>query len=123
MSIYDKLFPPKTITLANGKTVQKKRTRMPLVILILAALTALSVKVTGFNMHTLVSRINEFFVILGQMFSAPNWSYMPKVWGPLFDTIQMSLLGSVAGAILVVPFAMLASTNVIKNNVVVTRCV
>lgn len=120
MSIYDKIFPPKTIILANGKTVQKKRTRMPLVVLILAGLTVLSVKVTGFDMQILVSRIKEFFVIWGQMFSSPNWSYMPKVWKPLFDTIQMSLLGSVAGSVLVVPFAMLASTNVIRNRGVVT---
>ena len=45
---------------------------------------------------------------------------MPKIWQPLFDTIKMSLLGSVIGSVLVVPFAMLASTNIIKNRFVVS---
>ena len=44
---------------------------------------------------------------------------MPQVWQPLFDTIKMSLLGSFIGSILVVPFAMLASTNIIHSRVIV----
>ena len=50
----------------------------------------------------------------------PKWSYMNKIWRPLSDTIKMSLLGSVVGAVLSIPFAMLASTNVVKNRVVVS---
>ena len=49
----------------------------------------------------------------------PEWDYMPQIWQPLFDTIKMSLLGSFIGSILVVPFAMLASTNIIHSRVVV----
>lgn len=81
-------------------------------------MTALSVKVTGFDMSVLVSRIREFFVILGEMIP-PEWDYMSQIWQPLFDTIKMSLLGSFIGSILVVPFAMLASTNIIHNRIVV----
>jgi phosphonate transport system permease protein len=50
----------------------------------------------------------------------PKTSYMPTVWTPLFDTIKMSLLGSVVGALLSVPFAMLASTNVCPSRIVVS---
>ena len=70
-------------------------------------------------MVVLTTRIKEFFVILGQMFP-PKWDYMPSVWQPLFDTIKMSLLGSFIGSVLVVPFAMLASTNVIPSRVIVS---
>lgn len=119
MSIYDKLFPPKIIPLPNGKTVTQCRSRKPLAAVILIAMAILSVKITGFNLSTLVRRINEFFVILGQMIP-PKWSYTPQIWKPLFDTIKMSLLGSAIGSILVVPFAMLASTNVIHNKFVVS---
>lgn len=119
MSVYDKIFPPKTITLANGKTVQRPRSRMPLIVLVLLAMSALSVYITGFDLTVLVTRINQFFVILGQMIP-PDWSYMSQVWGPLFDTIKMSLLGSVIGSLLAVPFAMVASTNITHNNVVVS---
>lgn len=119
MSLYDKLFPPQRITLPNGKTVCRPRSRAPLAAIVLLALTVLSVKVTGFDMGVLAARINQFFVILGQMIP-PAWSYMPQIWAPLFDTIKMSLLGSVTGSVLVIPFAMLASTNVIRNRTVVT---
>ena len=118
MSVYDKIFPPKLLTLPNGKQVSKPRSRAPLAAVILVAMTALSVEVTGFDMGVLVSRIREFFVILGEMIP-PEWDYMPQIWQPLFDTIKMSLLGSFIGSILVVPFAMLASTNIIHSRVIV----
>jgi len=111
MNLYDKVFPPKVIVLPNGKNVTKPRSRAPLAAAVLLALTVLSVKVTGFDMSLLARRIKEFFVILGQMIP-PQWSYMPQIWQPLFDTIKMSLLGSVIGSLLVVPFAMLASSNI-----------
>lgn len=119
MTLYDKLFPPKSVELPNGKVVLEPRSRMPLVILILAVMTAISVEVTGFNLAVLVDRIDEFFVILKKMFP-PELAYMPQVWAPLFDTIKMSLFGSVIGAVAVIPFAMLASSNVIKSGVVVS---
>ena len=118
MSIYDKIFPPRLLTLPNGKQVSKPRSRAPLAAVILVTMTILSVEVTGFDMGVLVSRIKEFFVILGEMIP-PEWDYMPQIWQPLFDTIKMSLLGSFIGSILVVPFAMLASTNIIHSRVVV----
>ena len=118
MSIYDKLFPPQLLTLPNGKQIRRPRSRAPLAAAVLLALTVLSVKVTGFDMGVLVSRIGEFFVILGDMIP-PKWDYMPQIWQPLFDTVKMSLLGSFIGSVLVVPFAMLASTNIIHNRVVV----
>lgn len=119
MSIYDKIFPPKTIVLPNGKSVKQYRSRKPLAALILIAMAVLSVKITGFNMAVLAKRGKEFFVILQQMFP-PKTGYLGQVWKPLFDTIKMSLLGSMLGSVLVIPFAMLASTNVIKNRVLVS---
>ena len=118
MNLYDKLFTPRVFTLPHGKQICKRRSRAPFAVLILLAMTALSVRVTGFSLTVLISRIREFFVILGDMIP-PQWNYMPQIWQPLFDTIKMSLLGSAIGAILVVPFAMLASTNIIHNRIVV----
>ena len=45
MSIYDKIFPPRLITLPNGKQVSKPRSRAPLAAVILVAMTILSVEV------------------------------------------------------------------------------
>jgi len=119
MTLYDKLFPPKRVELPNGKAVMEPSSRMPLVLLILLVMTVISVKITGFDLMLLVDRISEFFVILDQMFP-PEMSYIPQIWTPLFDTIKMSLLGSVIGAVAVIPFAMLASNNVIKSSAMVS---
>ena len=119
MKLYDRILPPRVLELPNGKQILKYRSRAPLWALAVALLTALSVKVTGFDMGTLAARIREFFVILGEMLP-PDWGYLSQVWQPLFDTIKMSLLGSAIGSLLVVPFAMLASTNIIRSRLVVS---
>ncbi|WP_342757780.1 phosphonate ABC transporter, permease protein PhnE [Kineothrix sedimenti] len=118
MKLYDKLFPPQMIILPNGKTVHRPRSRVPVIALVLLAITVLSVKVTGFAPMVISRRGYQFFVILGQMVP-PQWDYMKQIWTPLLDTIKMSLLGSFAGSVTAVPFAMLASTNIIKNRLAV----
>ena len=40
MSLYDRLFRPRRYTLSDGTVVEEKRSRAPLVILILVLLTA-----------------------------------------------------------------------------------
>ena len=119
LSLYDKIFKPKVYTLPNGKSEEKKASRATIYVIVILLMCALSVKITGFDMQMLVSRIGQFFVILADMFP-PKISYMKAVWEPLFDTIKMSLIGSLAGSLLAVPFAMLASTNVCPNKVIVS---
>lgn len=118
MSLFDKIFPPKRMKLASGAVVEEKYSRAPLILLLLILACTLSVKITGFNFATLVSRGKEFFVILRQMFP-PNIGYLPKIWKPLWDTIKMSLLGSFVGSVLAVPFAILAASNIIPSKVMV----
>ena len=113
MNLYDKIFKPKTMRLANGKAVEERASRLPVILLVLVAASVISVKVTGFNLSTLLTRGN-----LGQMFP-PNASYLSSIWTPLFDTIKMSLLGSFIGSALAIPFAIVASTNIIHNRAVI----
>ncbi len=117
LGIYDRIFKPYSYTLPNGKKVDEKRSRLPMVLLILLLATIVSGEVTGFRISTLVRRINYFFVMLFDMFP-PDWSYMAQVWTPLWDTIKMSLLGSAIGAVLCVPFAVLSSSNLVKHKAV-----
>lgn len=121
MKLYDRLFPPREYTLSNGKVVRQKRSRWPIVLAIVVFCIAVSVKVTGFSFSVLFSRGSHFFVMLGDMFP-PDWSYMKEVWKPLWDTIKMSLLGSLAGAVLCVPFAVLSSVNLVRSRMVTTLC-
>ena len=114
MNVYDKIFHPRKMTLSNGKSVEEKRTRAPFIILILVIMTILSLQITNFKMDILLKRGHEFFTILTKMIP-PNPAFLPRVWAPLMDTIKMSLLGSILGAIFAVPFAVMASRNIIKN--------
>ncbi|HJC47445.1 MAG TPA: phosphonate ABC transporter, permease protein PhnE [Candidatus Lachnoclostridium pullistercoris] len=104
----------RTITLSNGKTVEQPRSHKLAVCILLLAALALSVRVTGFQMSVLIRGGYRFFDILKQMVP-PDIDYLDHVWGPLFDTIKMSILGSAAGAVLAVPFSVLASSNIVKN--------
>ena len=117
MSLYDRIFRPRTYTLENGKTVNEKRSRLPLVLILILAAIIISGEVTGFRISTLMRRVGYFFVMLGDMFP-PDLSYMKDVWGPLWDTIKMSLLGSAIGAIICIPFAVLCSSNLIHRRIV-----
>lgn len=41
----------------------------------------------------------------------PRWSYLDKLWGPLWDTFNIATLGTVAALIMAVPVAFLAARN------------
>lgn len=119
MSLYDKVFKPKRMTLQSGKVVEEKATRTPLILLLLLAISILSIKITGFKLSTLLSRGKEFWVILFQMFP-PNAGYISNIWKPLTDTIKMSLLGSFVGSTLAVPFSIAASSNIVHSRLLIT---
>ncbi len=112
--LFDRIFKPEHITLENGHTVDRPKSRMPLILICLAVVIYLSVQATGFSFSTIISRISEFPVILTQIFQ-PKLSYLPKVISPLIETIQMSLLGTIIGCALGLPIAILASANINKN--------
>lgn len=116
--MFDKIFSPRPINLPNGKVVLQKRSRTPFVLLILVICTIASIQFTDFKMDILAKRIGQFFVIIGDMIP-PNWGSFPGIWEPLLDTLKMSLLGSMIGALLALPAAVLASSNIVHNKVVV----
>ena len=119
MNLYDKIFPPKKIVLSDGREVLERRSRMPLVILLLVIASWISIDITGFDLSVIMKRGDQFFVILEQMFP-PDMNYLSSIWGPLFDTIKMSLLGSAIGAVVAIPFAILAASNVVHNKIIIT---
>lgn len=119
VKLFDSIFKPQVITIANGHTTVRPRSRMPLILIVLFIVLFWAFKMTGFSFVTVFSRINELFVILGKIFH-PKWSFFGKVISPLIDTIKMSVLGTVIGCAAALPFAVLASSNIIHNRVVVS---
>lgn len=61
MMIYDKLFPPKKIILANNKVVEEKRSKTPFIFILIIIGFVISVNVTGFSFSILLNRWQEFF--------------------------------------------------------------
>lgn len=116
--MYDKIFPPKKVALPNGKIVLEKRSRTPLILLLIIIATIASVRFTGFSLNVLFTEIKKFFSMIGDMVP-PDWSYLPHIGKALVDTLQMSLIGSMIGAVLALPTAILASSNIVRSRIVV----
>ena len=116
---FDKIFKPQVITLPNGHSTIRRRSRAPLIILLLAVAIILSLRMTGFSPDVIIRRFNKLVDLMVKLFH-PKWSFFDKVTHPLIDTIKMSILGTVIGCALALPVAVLSSTNIDKNRVIVS---
>ncbi len=117
VSLFDRIFKPEHIVLENGHTVDRPRSRGPLIAAVTLVVVIICIQITDFNLATLHDRLYQMGVILSQIFR-PNFSYASSVWQPLIDTIQMSLLGSFLGCLIALPIAIIASSNIIHNRVI-----
>ncbi|MDO4861988.1 MAG: phosphonate ABC transporter, permease protein PhnE [Eubacteriales bacterium] len=119
MTWFDKIFKPQVITLANGHTTIRRRSRAPLILLLLAVAIVLSLRMTGFSLAVIVTKFDKLLDLFVKLFH-PKWSFFEKVTRPLVDTIKMSILGTVIGCLLALPVSVLASTNIDKSRVIVS---
>lgn len=108
--------PSRTYELSSGAQVVQPVSYTPLVLLILLIMVVIAWDATRVNLFVLWRRFGNFFDILLAM-NNPNWAYLARVQGPMLDTIQMSFLGSLSGAVLALPVAFLASSNINKNKI------
>ena len=125
-ALFDRIFKPRTIVLSNGHTVLQPVSRAPFIAALVIAVILVSARMTGFSFKILFERGGQLGYILGRIFH-PNWSYFRGFWveadraatmklmNALTDTIKMSIMGSVIGATLALPVAVLSSTNINKN--------
>ena len=116
---FDKIFKPQVITLANGHATIRRRSRAPLILLLLAVAIVLSLRMTGFSLAVVVTKFDKLLDLFVKLFH-PKWSFFEKVTRPLVDTIKMSILGTVIGCLLALPVSVLASTNIDKSRVIVS---
>lgn len=118
-SLFDKIFKPQVITLENGHTAVRPRSRKPIIIILVILALYWSVRMTGYNFAIVMQKGKNMLDIFAKLFQ-PKWSFFPKVIDPLVATIKMSILGTVIGCVLALPFAVLASTNINKNKIIVS---
>lgn len=119
MEGWKNLFIPQTITLDNGHHVTKPRNNAPWIALALLIVVYFALQLTEFDFSIVIDRGHQLLVILKKIFN-PKWAFLPKVIKPLIDTIQMSLIGSFIGSVLALPIAILSSSNIIKNKVILS---
>jgi phosphonate transport system permease protein len=48
----------------------------------------------------------------------PRWSYMERLWQPLWDTINIATLGTLLGIVIAVPLAFLAASNTTPSRLI-----
>lgn len=113
------IFKPEKIVLNDGREIQPPKSIVPYIIIGLVIAIAAAANVTGFSMSTLLERGDEFFVILKAMVP-PDFSFAKSVLPPLVETIKMSILGSMVGSFVAIPFAILSSVNINKSKIVLT---
>jgi phosphonate transport system permease protein len=108
------IFIPGDITIDGGEIVTPPKPVAPYIFIALAIVIYYASQVTGFSLIVLFQRIEQPFYVLERMWP-PDLDYWREVIDPIFETIQISLLGSFLGASFALPVAFLASSNIIKN--------
>ena len=98
---FDRIFKPQIITLPNGHSTMRRRSRVPLILLLLLVAIYLSLRMTGFDLKLIINRFDKLLDLFVKLFH-PKW------------------LGTVIGCLLALPIAVLASTNICKNPVIVS---
>lgn len=116
MSTLNKFFKQEKIVLDNGKEIVEPKSKTPLIVLLIIVLLLISIKITDFSFLRLIRRGDQFFEMVKGMIP-PDFSYAKVVMKPLLDTIKMSILGSLIGSILAIPFAIVASSNINKSRI------
>ena len=104
-------------TLSDGRIVWRRFTPSQSVMRWMGWLVGVAVFVWCWNRISAVT--TWFFVwdaprIAGDIFTRatpPRWSYMEKLWVPIWDTINIATLGTIGALIMAVPVAFLAARN------------
>lgn len=116
-------FIPEQIITTNQTVVLPPKPLTPYILIGFTLVLLLGLYVTDFSLWVIITRVFNFklgpFGIVKRFFPV-DWSYVPDVIDPIFETIQMSFLGSLIGSVLALPAAYLASQNLTKSKFVVS---
>lgn len=91
-------------------------TRWAALVLVLA-ITAWSVRETGFSLIEIWQNVSRGQDLLSQFFP-PAWGVLDALFEPYIETLQIAILGSVFGVLLARPIAFAASSNTAPGRVV-----
>ncbi|MDR0268188.1 phosphonate ABC transporter, permease protein PhnE [Paenibacillus sp.] len=78
-------------------------------LILLAILVACSIQ-TGVTPYQLIIGLPQMGSLLQEMFP-PDWSYLPTIWKPMMETVQIAILGTTLGGLFAIPVALLCASN------------
>jgi phosphonate transport system permease protein len=70
----------------------------------------------SFGFNRFINNLPNFFFIIEEMIADVNWEYFDRVIGPMVATIQISIVGTLIGALLAFPVAFIASQNIMGKS-------
>jgi phosphonate transport system permease protein len=72
----------------------------------------------SFGINRFLRNLPNFFSIIEKMLANVNWQYFDKIIDPMLATIQISIAGTLIGALLAFPVAFLASQNIMGKSII-----
>lgn len=90
------------------------RLKLLLILLFFILLIWSASKQMEVSVFELLTNLSNMGALLAQMFP-PDWSYFNYVTAAMLETIRMAVLGTTFGGIAAIPFALLASRNIVKK--------
>ncbi|GAB6991641.1 phosphonate ABC transporter, permease protein PhnE [Paenibacillus pini] len=82
-----------------------------ILLILIIVMCSIQTKVTPYQLITGLPQMGQ---LLKEMFP-PDWSYIPTIWAPMMETVQIAILGTTIGGIIAVPVALLCSYNIMPN--------
>lgn len=101
------MAPDQATSLPTPPLAGRLRSLLGLVIVVIVI--GIAYRQTNFNVISLIEGTSDFFGFMRRL--APDWSYLPAVWKPLIETLQIAYVGTFFGTIIAMPLIFLASRN------------
>ena len=86
---------------------------LPLIggVLLLLTMLWLTAPIVEVDFLHLFGSIGKMLAFAGQMFVAPDWSYLPRLLAKMLETIEITLLGTAIALVISLPLGVLAARN------------
>ena len=85
--------------------------------LALVTIFVLAVEASNIDLVQFFGNLNNMWRILSRLLQ-PNFRFLPRMTNPMIETIQLSVGGTLIGAVLAVPAAIFSASNIVKASAI-----
>jgi phosphonate transport system permease protein len=105
---YTSPFSNTPINDESGHPKKGKQIVTWMLFIVIIAVCSIYTEVTPYQLFV---GLPQMGILLKEMFP-PDWSYLPTVWDPTLQTIQIAVAGTILGAIPAIPAALFSANNI-----------